>query len=159
MTEVVSPVQVGPIERRLEGREALPSVTSLRGWFQIGWALDSGPGRPRPMRYFSHDLVGYRTDAGDLVVLDAICQHLGAHLGYGGQVDGDCIICPFHGWKWDRDGANVDIPYSAKLKRNRAKRLRSWHVRERDGLANAGILERDEGRRWPNHRISRIRRQ
>jgi 3-ketosteroid 9alpha-monooxygenase subunit A len=29
--------------------------------------------------------------------VDAICPHRGAHLAYGGQVDGDSIICPFHG--------------------------------------------------------------
>lgn len=25
------------------------------------------------------------------------CPHRGAHLGYGGRLDGNCLICPFHG--------------------------------------------------------------
>jgi 3-ketosteroid 9alpha-monooxygenase subunit A len=29
-------------------------------------------------------------------VFDADCPHRGAHLGYG-QVEGDCLVCPFHG--------------------------------------------------------------
>src|SRR4051794_27985129 len=29
--------------------------------------------------------------------VDAICPHRGAHLAYGGRVDADTIICPFHG--------------------------------------------------------------
>ncbi|MFG3224199.1 Rieske 2Fe-2S domain-containing protein [Kitasatospora sp. NPDC048194] len=30
-------------------------------------------------------------------VLDASCPHRGAHLGYGGRREGDCVVCPFHG--------------------------------------------------------------
>ncbi|MFG2720778.1 Rieske 2Fe-2S domain-containing protein [Streptomyces sp. NPDC048416] len=30
-------------------------------------------------------------------LFDANCPHRGAHLGIGGTVDGDCVICPFHG--------------------------------------------------------------
>ena len=134
MTEVPSGLGASPLGRGLQGREALPPVSGLRGWFQIGWSVDFGVERPVPMRYFGRDLVGYRTAAADLVVLDAICQHLGANMAFGGHVDGDCIVCPFHGWKWNPEGANVDIPYSEKLKSNRAKRLRTWSVRERDGL-------------------------
>lgn len=147
MDEGVLGVGVTPLARGLGGREALPSVSSLRGWFQIGWSVDFG-GQPRPMRYFGRDLVAYRTEAGELIVLDANCQHLGAHLGYGGTVEGDCIVCPFHGWKWDRDGANTDIPYSTKVKRNRAKRLRSWHVREQEGVVYLWHDPADRGPTW-----------
>ncbi len=28
---------------------------------------------------------------------DAICPHRGANLGFGGRLDGDAIVCPFHG--------------------------------------------------------------
>ena len=64
-------------------------------------------------------------------MFDAFCPHLGAHLGYGGTVHGDCIVCPFHGWRFDGDGSNVEIPHSDRV--NRAQRLRSWEVRERNG--------------------------
>ncbi|MFH9353595.1 Rieske 2Fe-2S domain-containing protein [Kitasatospora sp. NPDC017646] len=30
-------------------------------------------------------------------VLDGSCPHRGAHLGYGGRREGDCVVCPFHG--------------------------------------------------------------
>ena len=48
-------------------------------------------------------------------VVDAYCPHLGAHLGVGGQVEGDCMRCPFHGWEFDGDsGACVEIPYGER---------------------------------------------
>jgi len=45
--------------------------------------------------------------------MDAYCPHLGANLGVGGLVRGDCIECPFHLWKFRGiDGECVNIPYS-----------------------------------------------
>lgn len=39
------------------------------------------------------------SDDGDAIftVADATCPHRGAHLGYGGVLDRDCVVCPFHG--------------------------------------------------------------
>ena len=44
-----------------------------------------------------------------------------------------CITCPFHGWKFDAEGANVDIPYSERV--NRKARLRTYPVVEVNGLS------------------------
>jgi 3-ketosteroid 9alpha-monooxygenase subunit A len=33
----------------------------------------------------------------EIQVADAICPHRGAHLGYGGTLEGEGIRCPFHG--------------------------------------------------------------
>ena len=35
---------------------------------------------------------------------------IGAHLGVGGRVCGDGIVCPFHGWRFDGDGSVVEVP-------------------------------------------------
>ncbi len=32
-------------------------------------------------------------------MLDAYCQHLGANMGVGGTVEGEHIVCPWHGWQ------------------------------------------------------------
>jgi 3-ketosteroid 9alpha-monooxygenase subunit A len=103
------------------------------GWFQIGWAAAFPRGQARPLRYFGHELVAYRSDDGVLHVLDAYCRHLGAHLGYGGNVKGDCVVCPFHGWHWGADGRNRYIPYQED-RPNRARRLKSWPVHEHAGI-------------------------
>lgn len=56
------------------------------------------------MKYFGQDLVAWRAEDGTVTVMSAHCEHLGAHLGYGGRVEGDRIICPFHGWEWNQLG-------------------------------------------------------
>ena len=129
LNEGVSDTALAPGEH---SRNGLPAVEALRGWFQIGWSAEFASERAVPLRYFGEDLAAFRTAEGELVVFGAFCEHLGAHLGHGGRVDGDCLVCPFHGWKWDSAGANVEIPYSTKI--NRAKRLKRWHTVERDGV-------------------------
>ena len=57
----------------------------------------------------------FRDDNGVPHVLDAYCPHLGADLGAGGQVVGECLQCPFHGWEFrGSDGQCVKIPYANK---------------------------------------------
>jgi phenylpropionate dioxygenase-like ring-hydroxylating dioxygenase large terminal subunit len=102
------------------------------GWFQVGWSGDIAPGAVVAKTYFGQDIVIYRTDDGVLTALDAYCQHMGAHLGFGGTVCEDRIICPYHGWEWDREGRNVCIPYHDRP--NRARRIPTWPVAERNGI-------------------------
>lgn len=100
------------------------------GWFQVAWSAEISVGEVHRMKYFEREMVAWRSDAGDLTVMDAFCEHLGAHLGYGGRVEGDRIVCPFHGWEWNGSGKNVCIPYQDKP--NRARRIRTWPVCERN---------------------------
>jgi nitrite reductase/ring-hydroxylating ferredoxin subunit len=122
----------GPNRYRMEPRSAQRWLARPVGWFQVGWSEEFPAGEARPLRYFGFDLVAYRGHSGELHVFDAFCPHLGAHLGHGGTVCGDEIVCPFHGWRFDPTGQNVDIPYSGRV--NRAKRLVPWPVAESAGL-------------------------
>jgi 3-ketosteroid 9alpha-monooxygenase subunit A len=86
----------------------VPFTWKVTGWFMIGWSAEFPTGEVRPLRYFGEDLVAYRDESGELHVMTAHCRHLGAHIGHGGKVIGDCVECPFHGWRWGPDG-NLDI--------------------------------------------------
>jgi nitrite reductase/ring-hydroxylating ferredoxin subunit len=102
------------------------------GWFVVGYSDELGPGDVRPLDYFGTALVCYRGESGTAYVRDAFCPHLGAHIGYGGRVEGDDVICPFHGWTYGVDGRNIAIPYATRP--NAQARLRCWPVRESGGL-------------------------
>ncbi|HTK62870.1 MAG TPA: Rieske 2Fe-2S domain-containing protein [Pseudonocardia sp.] len=91
-----------------------PYSTPATGWFQVAWDHELSPGDVRQLHYFGQDLVCYRTASGDVKVLDAYCGHLGANLAVGGTVSGENILCPFHGWAWDGQGRNTNIPYSER---------------------------------------------
>jgi 3-ketosteroid 9alpha-monooxygenase subunit A len=106
----------------------VPFTWKPTGWFMIGWSEEFAVGDVRSLHYFGQDLVAYRDADGALHVLDGHCRHLGAHLGHGGKVEGDCVRCPFHGWVWGPDGTNREIPYDDRP--NLSQRLGMWPVRE-----------------------------
>jgi len=85
------------------------------GWFAVTRSADLAVGQAVPLNYFEQDLVLFRTESGQARVLHAICPHLGAHLGHGGQVHGESIACPFHGWQFNGDGFCTDVPYAKNM--------------------------------------------
>src|SRR5437773_202151 len=85
------------------------------GWFQVAYSDELPAGTVTPLRYFGRDLVLFRGEDGAARVLDAHCPHLGAHLGYGGKVEGCAIRCPFHAWKFDGQGTCIEVPYASKI--------------------------------------------
>ena len=97
-----------------------------RGWFVIGVSTELASGDVRPIRYFARDLVLYRTSDGVAHVLDAFCPHLGAHLGHGGCLEDDKLVCPFPAWKFATDGSIAEIPYANKIpKKTRIEQMAS----------------------------------
>jgi nitrite reductase/ring-hydroxylating ferredoxin subunit len=105
------------------------------GWFGLVWGDELGRGDVRALYAFDRHLVVWRDDDGTAHVQDPFCPHLGAHLGHGGTVVGAEIQCPFHGWRFDAEGRNTDIPYSARC--NGKARLRTFTTVERNGMVMA----------------------
>ena len=105
------------------------------GWYQVAFPGDLAPGEVTAVEYWSRELVLWRDTAGAFHLQDAFCPHLGAHLAYGGSVDGDLLTCPFHGWKFDGAGACTNIPYSQRT--NRKAHVRTYPTVERNGLVLA----------------------
>jgi nitrite reductase/ring-hydroxylating ferredoxin subunit len=109
-----------------------PFAAYPKGWFQVAYSRDVADGDIVSLHYFGQKLVCYRGQSGTPFVLDAYCPHLGADIGVGGEVVDDCVKCPFHGWKFDGAGTNVEIPYTKAP--NRIARLRAWPTAERAGI-------------------------
>jgi len=102
------------------------------GWFQAGWSAEVEIGQIKNLRYFGQDLILWRDESGKARIMDAYCEHLGAHLGFGGRVSGENIVCPFHGWEWSGEGKNVCIPYQDRP--NKARRIRTWPTDEKNEI-------------------------
>ena len=89
------------------------------GWFQVAWSNEIKVGDVHKMHYFGQEMVAWRAQSGRITLMDAYCEHLGAHLGFGGHVEGEVIECAFHGWQWDHEGRNVCIPYEKRPNKGR----------------------------------------
>lgn len=115
------------------------------GWFIVARSAELEPGDVQPLYCFGRDLVLYRTDDGAARVLDAHCMHLGAHLGVGGRVEGDCIRCPFHGWKFDgATGECAEIPYGGGMRIPNRANTRSYPTLERNQMVWAWYHAKSE---------------
>ena len=106
------------------------------GWYALACSTDLAPGDVRPLYYFDEHLVLFRTEDGRAHVTAAFCPHLGAHIGHGGRVEGNAIICPFHGWRFDGEGVCVSVPYARAIPRRAANGpcLYSYPVEERNRM-------------------------
>jgi 3-ketosteroid 9alpha-monooxygenase subunit A len=114
------------------GHSALTTEKYARGWYLISWSKDLEPGGVMPLRYFGKDYVLFRSEDGKPVLLSAHCPHLGAHLGYGGRVEGDTIVCPFHAWRFGSHGRCTEVPYAKRIPPRAA--VDAFPVQEHSGM-------------------------
>lgn len=107
-----------------------PLSMTPTGWFQVAWSAEVPVGHVHRASALGEELVIWRSRAGRVIVMDAYCKHLGAHLGHGGTVVDETIQCPFHGWKWNSEGRNTEIPYADHA--NRGRKITTYPVTERN---------------------------
>lgn len=101
-------------------------------WTPIGLSGDLKPGKPLGRRIAGERVVLFRDAAGQPGALIDQCPHRGVALSLGRVVEGE-LQCPFHGWRFDRSGANCFVPWNPDAKRDRLG-ARALPVRERAGL-------------------------
>ena len=82
----------------------------------------------------SRHMYNFTGDSGEVFITDAYCPHLGANIGVGGRVRGDCIQCPFHDWKFSgHTGKCVQVPYATSTIPEQAK-IKTHTCLERNNL-------------------------
>ncbi len=143
-----------------------PFPTVPDGWYGIAGSDDVAAGQVVALDALQRELVCFRGDDGEARVFDAHCPHLGAHLGFGGRVCDDGIVCPFHGWRFDGQGQLVEVP---RLDRHPKAAAHAWDVREVNGRifvwyhatgappAYEVIPYRTDGSTWTPWDVSRYR--
>jgi phenylpropionate dioxygenase-like ring-hydroxylating dioxygenase large terminal subunit len=94
--------------------ELRPRLPYPDGWFAVAFADELPPGRVLRRRFMGEDLVVYRTRSGVVRIVEPYCPHLGAHLGHGGRVEGEAIVCPFHHFAFGTDGRCVRTGYGTR---------------------------------------------
>ena len=105
------------------------------GWFVVAYSADLAVGDVEPLEYFGRHLREWRDNDGEAHVQDAFCPHMGAHLGHGGVVENCEIVCPFHGWRFDGEGKNTNIPYSTRV--NKREVVQPYPTVERNSVIMA----------------------
>jgi phenylpropionate dioxygenase-like ring-hydroxylating dioxygenase large terminal subunit len=78
-----------------------------RTWHAVA-RVDEIGAAPVPVTLLDERLVVARLD-GEIRAFDDQCPHRGAALSVG-WIQDDCLVCPYHGWRYGADGACVRIP-------------------------------------------------
>ncbi len=102
---------------RSTGPARFPFPPFPLGWYNVVPSARVRRGEVVRLYCLGRELVCFRGLSGRVTVADAYCPHLGAHLGVGGYVHDEDIVCPFHGWRFDWRGINVEIPYADRVNR------------------------------------------
>lgn len=142
-------------------------------WQPVCRSQDLLPGRPLPIQLMSEWFTLYRGDSGTSYLVAFRCAHRGAQLSVG-WVEGECIRCRYHGWKYEGSGQCVEQPgedtsFAPKV------RIRSYPVQEYLGLVfsyvgegeppplrrfpdfeRPGVLEAGPPEVWPCNYFNRI---
>ncbi|MEU0925241.1 Rieske 2Fe-2S domain-containing protein [Streptomyces malaysiensis] len=88
-----------------------PSLPYPNGWFCLAFGDEVRPGSVTTRPLAGTEVVLYRTTRGVLRAVRPRCPHLGAHLGVGGSVEGEDLVCPFHRFAFDPGGTCVRTGY------------------------------------------------
>ncbi len=71
--------------------------------------LPEADGAPLRLRLLGEDLIAFRVSSGQIGVIQNNCPHRGASLFFGRNEE-EGLRCVYHGWKFNVDGACVDMP-------------------------------------------------
>lgn len=125
----------------------LPFPGLPKGWFVVALSDEITPGQLHTLRYFGRDLIAFRGESGKVHVTEAYCPHLGAHLAYGGKIEGENVRCPFHGWSFEGGtGRCTEVPYADRVP-PKAK-LDAMPTLEQDGVVHV-FYDPERGEPWP----------
>ena len=132
--------------------QRFPFPDNPTGWYRVAFADEVRPNEIASRTYFGMDLIAFRTEDGTAQVMEAHCPHLGAHIGVGGCIRDGTVVCPFHNWRFDTDGRNVEIPYrraqNGEPEVNRRASLRTFPARDWCGMVMVWFDEQRQDPQW-----------
>ncbi|QSJ15511.1 aromatic ring-hydroxylating dioxygenase subunit alpha [Nostoc sp. UHCC 0702] len=102
----------------------------IEGWYWVISSRNLGLCEVKTVTLLGRELVIYRAKDKRVVICDAYCPHMGAHLAEG-NVEGNELRCLFHHWKFDAKGICVDIPC---LDEPLPIKLKTWPTAEKYGM-------------------------
>jgi phenylpropionate dioxygenase-like ring-hydroxylating dioxygenase large terminal subunit len=82
-------------------------------WYVVLNSKEVKQGKPSAFKRLGIDLVFWRNEAGKVVAMEDRCPHRQVKLSLG-KIKDNCIECPFHGFRYDSEGACQLIPANGR---------------------------------------------
>jgi 5,5'-dehydrodivanillate O-demethylase oxygenase subunit len=125
-------VRIGDADLVHTGPGTIAGRYMRRFWQPVYRSEDLPVRQAKPVRIMSVDFTLYRGEDGVAHALDFRCSHRGAQLSVG-YVEGDCVRCLYHGWKFDPSGKCVERPGDSEQERP-GTHIRGYPTQEYLGL-------------------------
>ncbi|BAZ11756.1 Rieske [2Fe-2S] domain-containing protein [Calothrix sp. NIES-4071] len=102
-------------------------------WYAVEYDLALKPGQVIEVIFWHTSIALYRGQDGQLRALDNRCAHRHLKLSLG-QVDGNYLVCNYHGWAYNEAGELTRIPHELFNKPMPVCKLQIYPVQVRYGL-------------------------
>ncbi len=103
-------------------------------WYGVLSSKEVKPGKLTGVKRFRENLVFWRSTSGEVQCISDVCCHRGAALHIG-EHHGDEIACPFHGFRYNKDGKVTLIPANGKnTPVSENFKVKSYKTYEKDGI-------------------------
>lgn len=103
-------------------------------WYAGCLSSDLRPGNLKGIVLLGLPIVLCKTSRGEVAALHDICPHRGMPLSFG-RMEGDCVECAYHGWRFDTTGRCQEIPSLVEDSPIQPEKIgiTAYPCRERDG--------------------------
>ena len=129
---------------RVEAPTAAPDITPCAPAGTRSRSRPSSRTNRSPRKLLDEPLALYRDSGGTARAVSDLCIHRGTAISLG-WIDGDEIVCPYHGWHYGADGACTLIPQLADPTGSRRRPGSARSSASRHGLIWVALEEP----RWP----------
>ena len=125
-------------------------------WYPVAQVDEVKNDEPLQVQILGVKLVAFRDSEGVARVLSDTCIHRGGSLGKGWIKDG-CVVCPYHGWRYQGDGKCVKIPTFGDVVKPPARaKIDSYPTQEKYGIVFAFLGDLPEEERPPIFEIPEV---
>src|SRR5580693_4429516 len=115
-------------------------------WYMPALSDSLGRGQMRREMLLGEPVLLGRMHDGTAFAMRDICPHRGVPLSAGKILAEDTVQCPYHGWRFRRDGVCSAIPSLVEGQDTDPEkiRVRIYPVREQDGLIWVYVAAKNE---------------
>jgi phenylpropionate dioxygenase-like ring-hydroxylating dioxygenase large terminal subunit len=108
-------------------------------WHPVAYSQDLGE-QPISVTLMEQQLVVVRLE-NEVCVFDDLCAHRGSALSIGTVLDGCELQCPYHGWRYDRNGDCTLAPQRPDLAGHLRAKVRKYLAADKYGLIWVSLVD------------------
>ena len=118
-------------------------------WYVVCESRELKAGKVLARKILSEWLAVFRDSEGNAAIVQDRCKHRAAQLSRGEVCNGH-LVCPYHGWTYDKEGEVVAVPSEGEnYKRAASRRINKYTLLEKDDYVYVRLSDGPEAQAEP----------